>query len=197
MVTSNHVCTNVDGLVALVANISAFDTTVETVNKQTLDPKTTLKHMGYRWWNKECSVANTLAWSHSRPTRHEAFLALRRVTRKAKREWAHGILNDTSSPEEMWHLAGVQKGRVTRTFLPLTSPDGTLIHDPKGKLALLRERFFPPRDPDVSPIQPDDPPPLETCQWPDITPDEITDTLQHTSNRLAPGLSRVGYKTLK
>ena len=63
--------------------------------------------------------------------------------------------------------------------------------------AALSHRFFTTDRPEVSPFQPDDPEPLPIWDLPPITHAEVVAALSKTSNKSAPGPSRINYKLLK
>jgi hypothetical protein len=94
-------------------------------------------------------------------------------------------------------MAKVQKGWVTNIFPALRREDSTLAKNPQEKLDLLCAHFFPVNLIDVSARQPNNPPPQTTWHWAEVTPQEVANTLQSTTNTSAPSPSGIGYKLLK
>jgi len=62
---------------------------------------------------------------------------------------------------------------------------------------LFCQRFFPANTCPVNTIQHDDPPPLNTRTWANITVEEITEALRTSSTKSTPGPSGIGYTILK
>ena len=61
----------------------------------------------------------------------------------------------------------------------------------------LASCFFPSSRTPIDVLQPDNPDPLPTRNWEDITSDEISAAFAATSDRLVPGPSGIGYKLLR
>jgi hypothetical protein len=72
-----------------------------------------------------------------------------------------------------------------------------LVTKPEGKAKLFHQRFFPADLRLVNTIQHDDPPPLNTRTWANITAEEITEAFRTSSTKSAPGPSGIGYNILK
>jgi len=94
-------------------------------------------------------------------------------------------------------MASTYKGRHTKLFPPLHRPDHSLVDDPAQKVQLFKEKFFPTALTAVGLCQPNNPPDCMIRTWDAIITDEVTAALKTTTNKSAPGPSRVGYKILK
>ena len=99
--------------------------------------------------------------------------------------------------KNLWEAAAWRKGRSIKRIPPLLIAPSTLSHVTSEMSDALRQCFFVTDRPQVAPLQPDDPPPLPTCDFPPITESEISSALADTSNKSAPGSSGISYKLLK
>jgi hypothetical protein len=116
---------------------------------------------------------------------------------RAKKEWAHQHLYKAKNTEDIWQMTHICKGHHTNLFPALRDNNNNLITKPEGKAALFCQCFFLANTCPVNTIQHEDPPPLETRRWTNISPEEVTEVLCTTLNASAPGPSRIGYTILK
>jgi hypothetical protein len=115
---------------------------------------------------------------------------------KAKREWAHQRLHEAENSGDIWRMTQIRKGRRTNIFPAMRDASNNLVTENEGKAALF-QCFFPTTTRPVNTIQHEDPPPLETREWADVTHEEITEVLRTASNMSGPGPSGIGYTILK
>jgi len=153
---------------------------------------------GVRWWNKDCNLALTAVYSQDLhgPARKSAIRTLRNVIAQSKRQWAHNFLHHTTSVN-LWEAAAWRKGRSIKRIPPLLTSHATLSHNPVHMSAALQQQFFVTDQPQVAPIQPDDPDPLPPRNFPPITEEEIKAAIAPTSNKSAPGSLGINYTLLK
>ena len=150
-----------------------------------------------RWWNQDCATALTLVYSSpTGPSKKDAIKYLRRTIAQAKRAWAHDFLHHTTS-ENLWEAAAWHKGCSIKCIPPLLVRPSRTSDDPQEMCEAFRQRFFITERPEVSPLQPDDPPPLPTRDLSPITQLEISAALSATSNKSALGSSGINYQLLK
>ena len=96
--------------VAAQTSLKLFDDAIQIASQRTLKPKRGLDPKGTRWWNDECSVAHTQAWTATGEARHEVSLNLKRTVIAAKRKWAHDRLHHALDPADIWDTASHRKG---------------------------------------------------------------------------------------
>jgi len=185
--------TNIPSLDAAAARLH-YD--MDFASSKVFSPKRFPDPCGVRWWNQDCTVALTLVHSARGTKKQGPIHHLRRTIAATKRTWAHDFLHHTTS-ENLWEAAAWRKGRSIKRIPPLLMADSLISHEHSEMSAALSGRFFVTNRPDVAPFQPDDPTPLPTHDLPPITYSEVSDALNVTSNKSAPGSSRINYKLLK
>jgi len=150
-----------------------------------------------RWWNQDCATTLTLVYSSlTGPSKKDAIKYLRCTIAQAKRAWAHDFLHHTTS-ENLWEAAAWRKGHSIKRIPPLLVRPSHTSDDPQEMCKAFWQRFFIMERPEVSPLQPDDPPPLPTRDLSPITQSEISTALSATSNKSALGSSGINYRLLK
>ena len=178
--------------------VKEFDNTVKKACRKTLKPKCAPDPRGAMWWSKECTQAHIAACNaRDGIDRQEATKALRMALMKAKKKWAHDCLYEAEDARDIWRMIQIHKGRHTNLFPAMRDSDNNLITEPEGKAKLFHQRFFPTNTHPINTIQHDDPPPLDTQTWANITAEEITEALRTSSTKSAPGPSGTGYTILK
>jgi len=182
----------------LIRLVKDFDSAVEEACKKTLKPKCAPDPRGAAWWSEECTRAH-IAARNTRDgiDRQEATKALHMALMRAKKKWAHDRLHEAEDAGNIWRMTQTHKGRRTNLFPAMRDSSDNPITEPEGKAKLFRQRFFPTNTCPVNTIQHDDPPPLNTRLWANITAEEITEALRTSSTKSALGPSGIGYTILK
>jgi hypothetical protein len=118
---------------------------------------------------------------------------LKRVTKKAKREWADDIVTGGN----VWEVARWRKGRKHSQITGIRTSESELTFEP-GKMAeTFAERFFA-KDPGPIPTTfEDDPEPQQTREWNPLTLKELGKYLDDTSDSSAPGNSGIAWWIIK
>ena len=161
------------------------------------EPRKTPDPHGVRWWNTTCSAALTMVQYAPPDQCQQASRAFSATLAEERHKWADEYLHYTAK-NKLWEATRWRHGRCSSRIPPLrpsSSDDLGRSHDDIARS--LANHFFPSSPPAVLPQQPDDPPPLPTRDWPQISSDEIKEALASTSNASAPGISGVNYKVLK
>jgi hypothetical protein len=148
-----------------------------------------------KWWNNDCDQAFHNLRHVSSADRAHARSHFRAAVRSAKRNWAADIIQNTPQPE-VWKHCQWAAGRPLRRIPPTRTPNG-LSADPEAQSHAFATSFFPSTAPQVPIHLPNDPPPLPSRQFPPITPEEILDALNGTSNTSAPGKSSITWRLIK
>ena len=167
----------------------------ETASSQTFEKRIpTNRNKCSRWWNPSCEAAvRELKTTISDEDRDLAVRNLKKVTKKAKREWADEYIQKAG----VWDLAQWRHGRRLTKVSTLRNGEGDLVADHAEMANLLATRFF---NDDPSPVNPhfhDDPAPVPERDWTPIGPKEIGELLAKTSNTSSAGLSGIGYQLVK
>src|SRR5216683_2858758 len=89
----------------LHACITALDHAIETASQQNLEPRRNPHPKGVRWWNKQCSVAQTATRCTKGATRQAAFKTLLRTMWMAQCTWAHDLLHEATDSTDIWRMA--------------------------------------------------------------------------------------------
>ena len=121
--------------------------------------------------------------------------ALKKATRKAKRDWANSVIANAKN-EDLWRMAKWRHGRRV-SFIPAILSNQGLASDEPTKAQAFRSRFFNDHPPIVPTRLPDDPPALPPRDFSPITNEEIATALSGTSNKSAPGPTGQGYLLIK
>jgi hypothetical protein len=159
------------------------------------------KHMpkskGNRWWNQECRQASdtlrTASASGVEEDIKSANANLKRVTKKAKREWADNIVTGGN----IWEVARWRNGRKNSQITGICTSESELTFEPEKMAETLAERFFA-KDPGPIPTSfNNDPEPRETREWNPLTLKELGKYLDDTSDSSAPGNSGVAWWIIK
>ena len=160
------------------------------------EPRKTPDPRRVRWWTPTCSAALTAVQTAPRDS-HQMVSRACAVLKSERRKWADEFLYYTAK-HKLWEATCWRHGRRSSRIPPLRpSPSADCTRSHANLANALSARFFPLSPEPIDAVQPDDPPPLPTHDWPPISSDEIHDTLAHTSNASAPGISGINYKLLK
>ena len=109
-----------------------------------------------RWWTGECKAASlALKEAQSDDARQQADRNLKKLIRRAKREWADKYITTAN----VWEVAAWRHGRRQTRIPALKGEESELIYDHEGMASILSKRFFADQREDIPPSFPDDPPP--------------------------------------
>ena len=151
---------------------------------------------GVRWWNPDCDVTLSGVYATSGQPKKAAIKNLCKVIAHSKCQWAHDFLHHTTS-DNLWEATAWCKGRSIKYIPPLLVAPLCLSDDIREMTEAFKDCFFLTDHPKVDPFQEEDPTPLPPCTLHPITSKEIAMALSTTSNKSAPGLSRINYQLLK
>ena len=192
-----------ESLVSAISNISSLNHAalqlhldIDCTSSENFKPCRTPDPQGVWWWNPDCNV--TLFGAHlsqGKPWKL-AIKHLRCTVAASKCNWSHSFLHHTTS-DELWEAAAWCKGRSIKCIPPLLVAPLHISDDIGEMTHTFWDRFFITDHPNVNPFQDKDPPPLKPCNLPPITQSKISTALAMTSNKSAPGLSRIGYQLIK
>jgi hypothetical protein len=147
------------------------------------------------WWNDDCkAVAKAMRdgfWNEAE--QRAANLHLKKVVRKAKREWA----NEYITTANVWEVAAWRHRRRTSHIPALCNENGDLVYDHEGMASLLSARFFSEEGTPIPMSFEDDPAPRETREFLPFGESELLSLLRVTANKSAPGSSGIGWSLLK
>jgi hypothetical protein len=148
-----------------------------------------------RWWNDECREAAKAMhkgfWNDAE--QRTANNHLKKVVRKAKREWA----NEYITTANVWEVMAWRHGRRSSHIPALRNKHGDLVYDHEGMASLLSARFFAEEGTHIPTSFEDNPAPQETREFLPFGESELFDLLRVTSNKSAPGSSGIGWDLLK
>jgi hypothetical protein len=96
---------------------------------------------------------------------------------KVKKKWADDCLHKAKDAGDIWQMTQIHQGRCTNLFLAMQNSNDNPVTESEGKAKLFYQRFFPTNTCPVNIIQHNDPPPLDTQSWANITAEEITEAL--------------------
>ncbi|PCH36556.1 hypothetical protein WOLCODRAFT_82532 [Wolfiporia cocos MD-104 SS10] len=148
------------------------------------------------WWNDDCDhLAHSINHSTHPHQRHIIYKQLCYTTKTAKHTWATHII-EQQQHHNLWSLAKWPYQRRHKHTPPIHTPHGyaTTINT---KATIFANTYFPPQGPPSHTTLPYDPDPLPTCTYHPVTPHEITNALNHSSNSTAPGLTGTNWRLLK
>jgi hypothetical protein len=171
----------------------AFDRACEEHMKHKRMPKS----KGNRWWTAECRQASDALRQASADGVEEdikvANANLKRVTKKAKREWADNIIEGGN----VWEVARWRKGRKNSQITGIRTSESELTFGPEKMAESFADRFFA-KDPGPIPTTfEDDPEPREKREWNPLTLKELGKYLDDTSDSSAPGNSGIAWWIIK
>src|SRR6266702_3597214 len=164
--------------------------------QQHMETKLPQKARGNPWWNKECAAAANLLRSFppgDSEERKNASRALKRVTRKSKREYYDNIVTNG----KIWDVAKWRLGRRMSGIPALRLANGTLSFDQREIADTLSARFFVQELAQIEIAQPDDPPPLPTRPYHPVSTKEIHPLLADCANTSPPGESGISWQIIK
>jgi len=164
--------------------------------QQHIETKLPQKARGNPWWNKECAAAANLLRSFppgDSEERKNASRALKRVTRKSKREYYDNIVTNS----KIWDVAKWRLGRRMSGIPALRLANGSLSFDQKEISDTLSAQFFVEELDKMEISQPDDPTPFPTRPFHPVVAKEIHPLLADCANDSAPGESGISWKIIK
>ncbi|KAG5221479.1 Muscle M-line assembly protein [Salix suchowensis] len=148
-----------------------------------------------QWWNEDCRRAAEEIRQAPRELKPKLLNRFHRVVRKAKQEWANGIL-ESATPNNVWRLAGWSAGKHGSCIPPLITDDGIAVSAAElGET--LKSAFFPPSPSQVEVAQANDMPGRPVRDFVPISIEEVSQALSSTSNASAPGPSEINYRLIK
>jgi hypothetical protein len=180
----------------------AIDTLVDNIYhafneacKATMKTVGTAPGFNSHWWNDNCrAVAKAMRdgfWNEA--DQRAANTHLKKVVRKAKREWADEYITTAN----VWEVAAWQHGRHTSHIPTLRNGNGDLVYDHEGMASLLSARFFAEEGSPIPTIFVDNPPPREAQPFAPFGEGELLSLLRATANKSALGSSGIGWSMLK
>jgi hypothetical protein len=160
----------------------------------TMKRKGTAPGFNARWWNDECkTTALALRNAQTPDNKCQLNLMLKRVTCRAKMEWA----NEYITAANVWEVAAWRHGRCSSHIATLRNADGKLSFNHEVMADTLSRQFFT-EDRDTIPEHfPDDPPPCTARPFPPFNEDELFALLKAAANKLAPGSLGIGWDLMK
>ena len=162
--------------------------------KATMKRKGAAPGFNSRWWNDDCrEAAEAVRSAESDKDRQRLSKELKRVTQRAKREWADRYITAAN----IWEVAAWRHGRKSSHIPALLTQDGTLTFEHEEMASILSQRFFAEEREPVPTHFPDDPDPRPARPFPPFGEDELGDLLKTASNSSAPGPSGIGWMLLK
>ena len=182
-------------------SIAEVDSTLEKVyNALQTASEAALKRKGAnparsaRWWNTECTAAvAAVKVAVEDVDKTQALAALKRTTRRSKREWADAHIQRS----DIWEVAQWRHGRRQTGIPAIRLENGELFFDHEEMAEALTRRFFAEERSAIPLAFEDDPPPHAARDFPALTPEEVHNLLRKTANKTAPGVSGFGWRVLK
>ena len=129
----------------------------------TMKKKGSAPAFSVRWWTDDCAeAAQALQVVATDEELRACNLTLKRVVRRAKREWADRYITTAN----IWEVAAWRHGRRSSHIPALRNEDGTLTFDHEEMSGILASRFFAEDCGLIPEHFPDDPPPHPPCPFP-------------------------------
>jgi hypothetical protein len=179
---------DVDTLVDAI--YTAFNNACTAVMKR----KGTAPGFNARWWNDDCkTAAHALRDATTPDDSRRLHIALKRITKRAKMEWANNYITAAN----VWEVAAWRHGRRSSHIAALRDANGELTFDHENMADTLSRRFFAETRDTIPESFPDDPAPKEARPFPPFNEDELYDLLKATANKSAPGGSGIGWDMMK
>jgi hypothetical protein len=146
------------------------------------------------WWTDECKVAaHALRDAQDPADISRLNKELKRITRRAKMEWANKYITAAN----VWEVAAWRHGRRSSHIAVLRTSDGTLSFKHEAMAETLSQRFFAEDQDAISRHFTDNPPPREARPFHLFVEDELYALLKAAANNLAPGGLGIGWNLMK